>query len=47
MPPALLQSQFDALEGLQQDELGLRVDIDQAFDEVVAQAEIYLKETMT
>ncbi len=46
MPPALLDSQFDALELLQSDEAGTIIDIDQTFDRVVAQAETYIKETM-
>lgn len=36
MPVSLLDSQFATLEPLQPDELGLVVDIDQEFDQVVA-----------
>jgi len=47
MPPALLKSQFDALESLGHDEPGARIDIDQPFGGVIAQAESYVKETVT
>ncbi|QTV79905.1 gluconokinase [Microbacterium sp. NIBRBAC000506063] len=36
MPPALLRSQFDTLESLQDDECGIRVGIEPAPDEIVA-----------
>lgn len=47
MPPALLDSQFAALEHLGPDEPGVRIDIDQPFDGVIGQTATYLKETMT
>ena len=46
MPPALLQSQFDALEGLAGGELGTRINIAQPFTRVIGQTECYVKETM-
>lgn len=46
MPPALLQSQFDALEMLEADELGARIDIAQPLAGVISDAERYVKETM-
>lgn len=44
MPPALLQSQFDALESLEPDEDGAPIDIDQPFDGVVDDAANLVKE---
>lgn len=38
MPTSLLQSQFDTLEELQADELGLAIDIDQPLEAVVAES---------
>jgi carbohydrate kinase (thermoresistant glucokinase family) len=46
MPPSLLDSQFAALERLGSDELGREIDISCPFNEVVAQSEAYVKETM-
>ncbi len=46
MPPALLDSQYAALEPLEPDELGAMIDIAKSFDQVVAQSEIYVMETM-
>lgn len=46
MPPALLRSQFDALEGLAAGELGARINIAQPFMGVIGQTESYVKETM-
>lgn len=46
MPPALLQSQFDALEHLRPTELGARIDIAQPFSGVLGQSETYVKETL-
>ncbi|WP_439523739.1 gluconokinase [Marivita sp.] len=46
MPPALLQSQFDALEGLAAGELGARINIAQPFPGVICQSETYVRETM-
>lgn len=42
MPPELLQSQFDTLEALQDDESGLVIDVDQSIDSIV---EEYLSRT--
>jgi carbohydrate kinase (thermoresistant glucokinase family) len=42
MPPALLDSQFEALETLQPDEDGLVVDINQPLAGVVADAKAYI-----
>ncbi|MEM7299488.1 MAG: gluconokinase [Pseudomonadota bacterium] len=47
MPPSLLDSQFAALEMLNEDELGCVVDISMPYAQVVAESESYLKETMT
>ena len=46
MPKALLDSQFEALERLETDEWGGRIDIAQAYPHVIAQAETYVRETM-
>jgi carbohydrate kinase (thermoresistant glucokinase family) len=46
MPPALLRSQFEALEHLGEDELGTRIDIAQPFAQVVDGAETYIRETL-
>ena len=46
MPPALLDSQFAALERLGPDELGVEIDISQSFDAVVADAARDVKETL-
>lgn len=46
MPPALLQSQYDALEELEPDELGVRIDISQPLTDVIGDAARYVKETM-
>lgn len=46
MPPALLRSQFEALENLVSDEIGTRINIDQPFEGVVSDTEKYVKETM-
>ncbi|MEM8570565.1 MAG: gluconokinase [Pseudomonadota bacterium] len=45
MPPSLLNSQFEALEPLDPDELGIRIDIERPFSEVVGKAEMYVRET--
>ncbi|MEM8786689.1 MAG: gluconokinase [Pseudomonadota bacterium] len=46
MPPALLDSQYAALEPLEPDESGQVIDIAQPFDQVVAAAADYVKGTM-
>jgi carbohydrate kinase (thermoresistant glucokinase family) len=46
MPPALLHSQFEALEGLAAGELGARINIAQPFTGVILQTETYIRETM-
>jgi gluconokinase len=46
MPTALLDSQFETLERLENDEWGGQIDITQAYLNVVTQAETYVKETM-
>ncbi|MDA7424085.1 gluconokinase [Thalassococcus lentus] len=46
MPVSLLQSQFDALEGLAAGELGARINIAQSYPSVIGQTESYVKETM-
>ena len=46
MPPALLQSQFEALEGLAAGELGARINIAQPFTGVIGQTASYVRETM-
>ncbi|MEP5761799.1 MAG: gluconokinase [Litoreibacter sp.] len=46
MPTALLDSQFEALERLEKDEWGGQIDIAQAYPNVIAQAETYVRETM-
>lgn len=44
MPTSLLQSQFDTLEELQADELGLAIDIDQPLEAVVAESRARIEE---
>ncbi|WP_299369628.1 gluconokinase [uncultured Tateyamaria sp.] len=46
MPTQLLDSQFDALERLQDDEWGGEIDISRPYGDVVAQSENYVRETM-
>lgn len=46
MPSSLLDSQFEALERLGGDELGREIDIARPLEEVIAQSQAYLKETM-
>lgn len=46
MPPALLDSQFAALEPLQADELGTQIDISKTFPDVVEQSVAYVRETL-
>lgn len=46
MPTSLLDSQFATLERLERDEWGEEIDIARPFDEVVAQSEGYVRETM-
>ena len=46
MPPALLDSQFEALECLDRDEWGQEIDIALPFSDVVAQSETYVKRTL-
>ena len=46
MPTSLLDSQFDALERLGNEELGAEIDISKSYESVVAQSESYVKETM-
>lgn len=46
MPPALLDSQFDALESLGPEELGARIDISKPYQSVVAQTERYVRDTL-
>ncbi len=46
MPPALLDSQFEALERLDRDEWGGEIDIAKPYAEVVAQSENYVRETL-
>lgn len=46
MPPALLRSQFEALEGLAAGELGARINIAQPITDVIGQTELYVRETM-
>ncbi|MEY1555536.1 gluconokinase [Yoonia sp. R2331] len=43
MPPALLESQYAALEPLGRDESGHVIDIDQPIDAVLADAEAYVR----
>lgn len=47
MPLALLRSQFETLEGLSEEEFGLRIDIDQPLNGVIEQTARYIRETMT
>lgn len=44
MPKSLLDSQFEALEALEPDETGGVIDIDQSFDDVVAQCREKIRE---
>ena len=44
MPPSLLDSQFQALEGLSADELGTQIDISRSFDDVLGQCRLYIQE---
>lgn len=46
MPPALLDSQFSALERLGPDELGAEIDIARPYAHVVAASEEYVRETL-
>ncbi|MEM7472734.1 MAG: gluconokinase [Pseudomonadota bacterium] len=46
MPPALLDSQFAALEQLERDEWGGEIDISVPFENVVAQSETYVRRTL-
>ena len=46
MPASLLDSQYAALEPLEPDELGTVIDIAMSFDQVVAQSETYVMETL-
>ncbi|MDA9865474.1 gluconokinase [bacterium] len=46
MPASLLDSQFAALEPLGEKELGCEIDISQPLNDVIRQAETYLKETL-
>ena len=46
MPPSLLDSQYATLEQLLPDELGSVIDITKPFDQVVAQSETYVMETL-
>ncbi|MEM8850609.1 MAG: gluconokinase [Pseudomonadota bacterium] len=47
MPPALLDSQFDALEPLAADEDGVTIDIASSLETVIAQASAYVREMTT
>ena len=44
MPISLLDSQFDDLEHLEGDEMGIEIDIDRPIGEVVREAETYIRE---
>lgn len=46
MPSSLLDSQFDALEGLAAGELGTRINIARPFGAVIGQSESYVRETL-
>ena len=46
MPPALLDSQFAALEPLQADEFGTQIDISKTFPDVLEQSVAYVRETL-
>ncbi|MEP3637004.1 MAG: gluconokinase [Paracoccaceae bacterium] len=46
MPPSLLDSQFQALEGLSSDELGKQIDISRSFDDVLDQCRLYIQEVI-
>ncbi|WP_299149572.1 gluconokinase [uncultured Tateyamaria sp.] len=46
MPASLLESQFATLERLHRDEWGGQIDITRPFDQVLAQSEGYVRETM-
>lgn len=47
MPVSLLDSQYDTLERLQDDEWGREINIERSFPEVIAQSEDYVRSTMT
>jgi gluconokinase len=47
MPPALLDSQFAILEHLEDDELGVNIDISRSFEDVVKATETYVRKTMS
>lgn len=46
MPTSLLDSQFETLERLKQDEWGGEIDIALPYPQVIAQAEAYVKDTL-
>lgn len=46
MPTSLLESQYDALEPLEQGELGADIDISHPYASVISQAESYVQETL-
>ncbi|MEM8978101.1 MAG: gluconokinase [Pseudomonadota bacterium] len=46
MPASLLESQFATLERLQRDEWGGEIDIERPFEQVIAQTEGYVRETL-
>ena len=46
MPPSLLESQFAALERLEDDEWGGEINIARPFQDVVEQSESYVKRTL-
>lgn len=46
MPPSLLQSQYDALEDLGDDELGTKIDISSPLQRVVGESKTYVRETL-
>ena len=47
MPVSLLESQFATLEPLGDDELGVRIDVTQPLDDVVAEAEAALRSRLS
>jgi gluconokinase len=47
MPVSLLESQFATLEPLGDDELGVRIDVTQALDDVVAEAEAAVRSRLS
>ena len=47
MPASLLQSQFDALEHLSDDEAGARIDIAQPLADVISQTKNHVQETLS